>query len=142
MGSHKIIQGINDLKTWCLNNNSGLLEEWDYEKNKDLSPNSIAYASGIKVWWKCSNGHNYDAKVGNRVFLNRGCPYCSGNKILSGYNDFRTWCILHERTDLLEEWNYEKNGIAPSQISPQNNKKVWWKCSLGHEWDSTVGSRT
>lgn len=34
MGSHKIIQGINDLKTWCLNNNSGLLEEWDYEKKK------------------------------------------------------------------------------------------------------------
>ena len=143
MGSHRIITGINDFKTWCMNNNrSVLLEEWDCDKNESLSPETIAYASNIKVWWKCPKGHSYDARVGNRTFLNRGCPYCSGRKTLEGCNDFKTWCILNEREDLLSEWDYDKNEVNPSNISPQNSKKVWWKCSLGHEWDCTLGSRT
>lgn len=143
MGSHKVIEGTNDFKTWCLNNNKSiLLEEWDYAKNKNLSPGTVAYASNIKVWWRCPQGHSYDARVGNRAFLNRGCPYCSGSKTLAGYNDFKTWCISNGRTNLLEEWDYEKNDIEPSQISPQNSRKVWWKCVLGHEWESTIGSRT
>ena len=31
----KVISGVNDLKTWCENNNrNDLLKEWDYVNNK------------------------------------------------------------------------------------------------------------
>ena len=30
--------------------------------------------------------------------------------------------------ELLNEWNYEKNNIMPSDISIWSKNKVWWKC--------------
>lgn len=142
MGSHKTIGIGNALRSWCLKNNKSFLKEWDYEKNNEMSPESITYASNKKVWWKCSKGHHYYAKVSNRTLLNRGCPFCSNSKTLEGYNDFKTWCISNGCDNLLNEWDYAKNEISPSQISPHNNKKVWWKCALGHEWACAIGSRT
>ena len=35
---------------------------------------------------------------------------------------------------MIDEWNYEKNGeMTPENTPPQSGKKVWWKCSKGHE---------
>ena len=143
MSSHNVIIGINDLKTWCVNHNAmSLLEELDIEKNGELTSENIAYASNKKMWWLCPKNHSYSAKVSNRTLLGRGCPYCSGSKTLEGFNDFKTWCIENHKEDLLNEWDYAKNAYSPSQISAHNNRKVWWKCILGHEWDCTIMSRT
>ena len=143
MGSHKLIGGMNDLETWCEKNNKlSILEEWDYDKNGDFSPARVSHASDKRIWWKCPQGHSYSAQVKNRTVNRTGCPYCSGKLTLEGFNDFKTWCLTNGRQDLLNEWDYEKNDIAPTEISPMNNRKVWWKCSLGHEWDSSIGSRT
>ena len=43
--------------------------------------------------------------------------------------------------ELLNEWDYEKNNIMPSDISIWSKNKVWWKCKYGHEWASTMNSR-
>ncbi len=52
------------------------------------------------------------------------------------------WCEDNKREDLLREWNYAKNGeLKPSDYLSQSNKKVWWKCSKGHEWQSTIAHR-
>ena len=68
MGSNKTTAGSNDLRTWCLNNNRTIiLEEWDFENNNGLSPETIAYASKKYVWWICKIGHRYFAKVANRT---------------------------------------------------------------------------
>ena len=65
------------------------------------------------------------------------CPYCSDNKVLTGYNDLQT-----VNPALAKEWNYEKNnGLTPAEISPNSGKKVWWKCDKGHEWQATINSR-
>ena len=43
---------------------------------------------------------------------------------------------------LAEEWNYQRNGsLNPEHIPCYSNKKVWWKCSLGHEWAASVAHR-
>ncbi len=122
--------------------NKLLMQEYDFEKNQSLDYKKITIGSNKNVWWRCPKGHSYEARMSNRAYLNRGCPYCSGSKTLEGYNDFKTWCFLNNRDDLMQEWNYEKNEISPSSVSPKNNKKVWWRCVLGHEWESTIGSRT
>ncbi len=132
----------NTLFDYCKENNIlFLLDEWDYERNS-CTPNELSYGANQKVWWKCKYKHSWEAKVANRTILQRGCPYCSGRKTLSGFNDFKTWCLKNNREDLLLEWDYDKNSVAIDSISPQNSKKVWWKCALGHEWDATIGSRT
>lgn len=46
---------------------------------------------------------------------------------------------------LLSEWDYTKNaeeGFFPDKMMPKSNKKVHWKCELGHEWMDIVSHRT
>ena len=51
--------------------------------------------------------------------------------------------LLKDNKKLMEEWNYEKNEhLNPSNLTIGSSKKVWWKCSKGHEWQATVNSRT
>ena len=56
-----------------------LVEEWNYVKN-EKTPFMYKPFSQKSVWWKCKQGHEWEAKIGNRTSLNRGCPYCSGRK--------------------------------------------------------------
>ena len=57
----------------------------------------------------------------------------------------KEWCEedLEQRGYLLDEWAYEKNNdITPSKLSYGSAKKVWWRCSKGHEYDATPNHRT
>ena len=116
-----------------------LLEEWDYEKNNALGvfPDRIKDKISRAVWWKCENGHSYQARINIRLYKNGGCPYCSHQKLLKGYNDLETIC-----PEILAEWDYEKNDILPSQIMPRTAKKVWWKCKSGHSYQMSTASKT
>ena len=128
----KILKGSNDLQTV----NPILAKEWNYEKNKGLTPEDVMPSSTKKVWWKCSQGHEWEATIGSRNSGN-GCPYCSGRFAIKGKNDLQTI-----NPHLAEEWNYEKNnGLTPMDVMPNSGKKVWWKCSEGHEWQAKIQSR-
>jgi hypothetical protein len=44
---------------------------------------------------------------------------------------------------LKREWHSEKNaGISPNDLGAGSNKKVWWKCSAGHEFHASPNRRT
>ena len=50
--------------------------------------------------------------------------------------------LLFLNTEISKEWNYEKNGnLKPENFSANSEKKVWWKCSKGHEWHATIANR-
>jgi len=116
-----------------------LLEEWDYAKNSEIcDPESVTIGSSQKIWWKCALGHSFQARIANRVAHKTRCPYCTGRKIIPGFNDFGT-IMPH----LLGEWNYEKNlDLDPRTLALKSNRKAWWKCAEEHEWVATVASRT
>ena len=126
----KVLAGFNDLKTL----NSRLADEWDYEKN-ELLPSQVTVSSQKSIWWKCKLGHSWKASVAAR---SRGdsCPYCSGKKVLKGFNDLET---LNPK--FLKEWDCEKNILLPSEVTRCSGKMVWWKCELGHSWKIKVSSR-
>jgi len=45
--------------------------------------------------------------------------------------------------NVAKEWNKEKNGeLKAESFTSGSNKKVWWKCIKGHEWEATIYSRT
>ena len=116
--------------------NKLLASEWDYKLNKNLNPWYVSIKSGKKIWWKCKNGHNWLATVYSREKNN--CPYCSNQKVLSGYNDLKTKYPL-----LSTEWHSIKNGnLKPENVSCGSNEKVWWLCEKGHEWYASIHPRT
>lgn len=127
---NKVLKGFNDIAS----TNPELLKEWDYSKNT-IKPDEVTKGTHKKIWWICSNNHSYEATIPARR-RGTGCPYCSGNKILVGFNNLAT-----TNPELLEKWNYEKNnklGITPKSISKSYSKKVWWKCKNGHEYQRHV----
>ena len=114
-----------------------LINSWDYEKNSNISPESISLGSHKKVFWKCDKGHTWQATPYTRYSLNTGCPFCAGQKVLSGENDLQT---LYP--DIAKEWDYEKNIKKPSQIRPMDNRKYWWICSeCGNSYSSSPSHR-
>ncbi len=123
----KVLEGYNDLQTFF----PELAKEWNYDKNKNR-PSQYTRFSSKKVWWKCKQGHEWEAVISKRT-LGRGCPYCSNRRILKGYNDLQTKFPL-----VAERWDSKRNGIEANQVFPFSNKKVWWKCNCGCKWESTV----
>lgn len=44
--------------------------------------------------------------------------------------------------ELAAEWAQELNGqLQPTDVSEASQKKVWWRCKLGHVWEAAVYSR-
>ena len=131
--NRKVLIGYNDLQTA----NPSLSKEWHYENNQGLTPMDITSNSDKKVWWRCNEGHEWQARIADRSKGN-SCPYCAGKKVLVGYNDLNTVNI-----ELAKEWNYEKNNsLTPMDVTANSDKKVWWKCSKGHEWAAKIYSRS
>lgn len=111
-------------------------KEWHPTKNGKLTPEMMSCQSNIKVWWLGSCGHEWRTDVAHRV-SGRGCPFCSNHKVLSGYND-----LLTTNPQLAQEWHSDKNGdLKPTQVTAGSQRKVWWRCSKGHEWQADISSR-
>ena len=114
-----------------------IYKEWDYNKNSQLSPSEIFSGYNKKVWWICSKGHEWQATP-NKRSKGSGCPYCSNNKIMKGYNDLET-----TNPSVLKEWNYKKNGnLKSDEVMAGSNKKVWWMCPKGHEYETSILNKT
>jgi len=116
--------------------NPELLSEWHYEKNYPLTSEMFSSGSHVKIWWKCSKGHAWKANIYDRA-NGIGCPACAGQLVTTDN------CLATLNPDLSEEWNHEKNAdLTPHDFTPGSQKKVWWKCNKGHEWQAKIGSRT
>lgn len=116
-----------------------LAKELHPSKNGELTSVTLTKGSHKKVWWICSKGHEWDAEVASRAGGKQGCPLCSNQRIVPGINDFPT-----TRPDLVESWNKDRNRkIEPTSLSAGSTRvKVWWICSKGHEWETSVAKRS
>ncbi len=114
--------GVNDLETV----NPDLAMQaygWD--------PKTVTAYSHQKVAWKCSTNHQWEARVSERSSGN-GCPFCSGHRVQAGFNDLAT---THP------EVAAQADGWDPSTVVAFSNKKVAWKCDVGHRWEALIGNR-
>lgn len=60
-----------------------------------------------------------------------GCPACSGRVVIRGWND-----VASVRPDLVTETDFDL-----STVTLGSNKRISWRCSLGHEWRTTIAAR-
>ena len=129
-----VIPGENDLQSY----DPVLAKQWHPEKNGPLTPEQVAVSSNKKVWWQCERGHEWLCAVSVRTSRRTGCPYCTNRKVLSGFNDLKTVQPL-----VAAQWHPTKNApLEPDEILPGSSKRVWWRCTDGHEWKAAVYSRT
>lgn len=130
----QIAIGFNDLAS-CF---PDIALDWDYAKNVK-TPKTIAQGTHEKAWWLCkAENHSWETQVFARTNGGNNCPYCSGKKILAGYNDFAT---LHP--DLLKEWDYAQNIFYPTMIGGKSHAEIRWLCpQYGHSYPALVKSRT
>ena len=115
----------------------------EYEQYYDTSKNqrpfhSLSNMSNDYVWWKCSNGHSFERTVYNTARMGSfRCPVCENLIVQIGEND-----LASQYPDLAKEYNVEKNGALPQDVSiASSSNETWWKCSEGHEFQRSVYNR-
>ena len=87
MKEHIYLQVLHDNS--FANKQPILAKQWHPSKNGELTPEMFPVKSNTRVWWMCEKGHEWQAKVSNRVH-GRNCPICSNKKIVSKKNDLLT----------------------------------------------------
>lgn len=141
----------NNLKTWCLANGTfgqQLMSEWTGEvgDKKNICMDNVTKASSKRAKWRCAKGHEWFSTISNRTNKKSSCPYCSG-KMTSNENSLKNWCLSNGSfgEKLISEWvgiDETGNSVEITEVTKASNKKVKWKCSKGHEWFTTINSRT
>lgn len=128
----RVIEGINDLATL----KPELVQEWS-EKN-EIKPAEVSIGSHKKVIWKCKHGHEWEASVKSRTVNGTGCPYCSHNKVLEGFND-----LASRFPQIAAEWSEKNYPLKPTMVTAFANSKAWWKCrTCGNEWYTLISTRS
>ena len=129
----KVVTDANRLSLQC----PEVAAEWHPTKNGDLKPEETAVGTPRKAWWRCKQGHDWEASVNSRTPpRSRGCPYCAGQRVTDA-NRLSIQC-----PEVAAEWHPTKNGdLTASDVAVGTSKRVWWRCRRGHEWDAVVYSR-
>lgn len=113
--------------------------EWHKTKN-DLTPYDVTYGSDKKVWWKCpvAEDHEWFATICSRTRKTGGnCPFCK-NKRPSITNSLGSLF-----PEIAAEFHQVKNSdLNPNEILYGTDKKYWWVCKKGHEWQASPNNRT
>jgi len=111
--------------------------EWHPTKNREFKPEDFLTTSTKRVWWLCSNGHEYQAEIQRRVRRRKpGCPVCAG-RILAKDNNFK---VLFP--EIASEWDHNKNKLKPEEVLPRSRENIWWICSKGHSYSQRISFRT
>lgn len=127
----KILVGFNDIAA----TNPKLAAEIHPSRNDADTQFKITDRSSKRIWWIGECSHEWLASPNDRSRF--GCPYCSGNKVLEGFNDLET---IHPA--IAKQWHPTKNGnLIPSQFSKGSGKKVWWIGKCGHEFFSSISEK-
>lgn len=104
--------------------------------NDDLTAATLWAGTGLKVWWKCEHGHEWQARVSSRV-RGSGCPVCSESQ----RSPRRSLAEMYP--DLVAELDPERNGtVDATRLAVRSNRILWWRCPRGHEWQARVFART
>jgi hypothetical protein len=95
------------------------------------NPKTVAAGSHKKLSWKCKKSHRWQATVKSRA-EGRGCPVCSNKMVLPGVNDLAT---THPEIAI------QAYGWDPTTVTAGSGKRLKWKCSSGHIWETFVQER-
>lgn len=95
-------------------------KQWS-TRNFPLLSKDVSYGSNKKVWWRGECGHEWQASPHSRTEkISSGCPYCSGNRVLAGFND-----LASRFPEIAAEWSEQNYPLRPDGVTAFSNKKAW-----------------
>jgi hypothetical protein len=109
-------------------------DQWHPTKNP-TSSDAVSAGSNKKFWWKCSAGHEWEARPLSRTSLGSGCPFCAHRKL------DKESSLPALFPDIALEFDSVKSGCLADAVFANSGKSFWWKCSAGHEWEATPNTR-
>jgi len=117
--------------------NPELSKEWHPEKNSPLTPSNFSSNAKQKVWWQCTNGHEWEAAIYSRNAGGHKCPYCMGMKATPETS------LATTHPEIAAMWHPTKNGEAtPSNTKAGSGIRRWWQCKKdpSHIWELSPDS--
>ncbi len=135
--NHDACRPINNYNPFVLEN----IPLWLKEHNKtfELCEHNEYKGNKVKLSFHCliPECHEIFYTKWNSIVDGNGCPYCD-NKKVGKHNS-----ILYLRSDLVDEWDYERNELRPENVTPGSNKKVWWICKkCNYNWETSIKTRS
>lgn len=130
--NRQLLKGFNDFAS----QHPELINSWMHDKNMPVLPEEVTSGSAFQAWWQCEQGHEWEDSVSHRTRMKRGCPYCSGQRVMPGETD-----LASVAPDLAMQWHPTKNSLGPEAFTSKSNIRVWWQCVQEHEWESTIADR-
>lgn len=114
------------LYDWCIQNNrNDILDRFDYDKNK-FSPKDVSVYAKTYFYLKCPD-NIHDSSMYQIATLAKHnskleCKYCSS---------FYHWCMVNNRQDLLDRWDYNLNKTIPKETARTSPDLYYFKCPRG-----------
>ena len=109
-----------------------IAKEWHPTKNNILRPINFAYGASFNAWWQCKNGHEWQESINNRTNKKKdyGCYKCKSG-------------LQQNFPEIAKEWHPSKNlPLKLIDMKFGSDKKVWWVCAKGHEYEAKINKRT
>lgn len=118
------------------------------------------YPELLLDWDNNNDGTLYDYKPGSNAVVHWICHRCQTDSYRSIYSATKYKCkkcsiidrsknkdkagltLTEAFPEIASQWNFSKNTIDIKNVTQCSDKKVWWICSFGHEWEQTVANRT
>ena len=69
--------------------------EWHPQRNGEITPSQVEADHMMNAWWRCPNGHDYQATVRSRVRGSGKCPTCFGGWSLENLRAFVKALLVH-----------------------------------------------
>lgn len=128
---NSVFPGFNDLLT----TNPELAMQWS--SNNERGAETVRKSFRLYALWICLKcGGEYSAIIKDRESGDHACPYCSGAKLLPGYNDLGT-----VDPDLASEWS-TNNNRAPNSVMKSYSLTARWTCqTCGGEYSCPINER-
>ncbi len=122
-------------------------ELWDYEKNREVKPETIIAGSTSQyIWLKCPiDEHSW--KKNQMILLQAGIEVVQVDAqcVQAKKKPEKQRSLIEVYPELVSQyWNYEKNtevGLEPVKLTLGSNRKAWFRCPIDcNEWQAIIAS--
>lgn len=123
--NRRVWSGYNDLASQY----PDIAKEWHPVKNGDVTPDEVLATTTQRYWWRCENGHEWEASVRKRTSRGHGCHQCSNQTVTVGEND-----LVSQHPDIANLFHPTLNpSVELAGLAEKSNKVVWWQCDNGYD---------
>ena len=117
------------------------VQYWNYKLNIGITPRDVFLNSNKNYWFTCSEcGHDFQIST-YHIHENKWCSYCANRLLCKKESCMSCFNKTFSAIDKAQYWNYVKNdGISPRDVFMNSNKKYWFICEKGHNFNITLAA--